>query len=161
MMTPFRTLIPLVFLTACASLSFQGKEAGPDFTPATPVDQRPQSRPGTSEAPAPPEGARTVSALDTTSAEAKAEALAKPASTTKETPLGETQVSLGNVTEAGLWLRSALVQTAGPGRVVTASGASLLVDLIPGDGAAQLSLSAFRALGLSLTDLPKVKIFAR
>jgi hypothetical protein len=52
------------------------------------------------------------------------------------------------------------VKTAGKGRVVTASGASANVDLLPGDGAASLSLSAFRALGLGLTDLPEVTIYA-
>jgi hypothetical protein len=154
-------LIPLVFVTACSGLPFIGGQDGSAFGPAASIDQRPETRPGSGDALAPPAGASTVSALDTTSAEAKAEALATPANTGKEVALGETPVSLGNVTEGGLWLRSALVKTAGPGRVVTASGASLLVDLIPGDGAAQLSLSAFRALGLSLTDLPKVTIFAR
>lgn len=75
--------------------------------------------------------------------------------------MGKTAVALGNVTEPGFWLRSALVKTPGSGRVVTAGGATIAVDLIPGTGAAQLSLAAFRALNLSLTDLPEVTIFAQ
>jgi hypothetical protein len=34
------------------------------------------------------------------------------------------------------------------------------VELRPGTGAALLSLAAFQALGLSLTDLPVVTVFA-
>jgi hypothetical protein len=34
------------------------------------------------------------------------------------------------------------------------------VDLIPGTGGALLSLAAFRQLGLSLTDLPEVTVYA-
>lgn len=108
---------------------------------------------------APPAGARTVAALDTTTAAQKAAALAPP-KPPSERALGKTAVALGNVTEPGFWLRSALVKTPGSGRVVTAKGAEIAVDLIPGTGAAQLSLSAFRALNLPLTDIPEVSIFA-
>jgi len=43
--------------------------------------------------------------------------------------------------------------------VVTASGASVAVDLQSGSGGALLSLAAYRALGLALTDLPEVTVF--
>ncbi|QYK39869.1 MAG: hypothetical protein KF887_10315 [Paracoccaceae bacterium] len=111
--------------------------------------------------PAPPPGARTAAALDTTSAADKAAALAAPAAPASERELGRVAVSLGNPAEPGFWLRSALVTAAGPGRVVTEGGASLAVDLLPGEGAAQLSLPAFRALDLPLTALPMVTILAR
>ena len=35
------------------------------------------------------------------------------------------------------------------------------VDLLPGTGGGLLSLAAFRALGLGLTDLPEVTIYAQ
>ena len=82
------------------------------------------------------------------------------APTTGETSLGKVAVTLGNATEPGFWLRGAVVKTAGKGRVETATGQSVQVDLIPGEGSAQLSLGAFRALGLSLTALPEVTVFA-
>ena len=42
---------------------------------------------------------------------------------------------------------------------MTAGGKSLGLELRPGTGAAHLSLAAFQALGLSLTDLPEVTIY--
>jgi hypothetical protein len=46
------------------------------------------------------------------------------------------------------------------GRIETAAGKSLALELRPGTGGALLSLAAFQALGLSLTDLPEVTVFA-
>ena len=74
--------------------------------------------------------------------------------------LGTVVVGLGSPAEQGLWLKSPLVVAKAKGRVVTQSGASVAVDLLPGSGAASLSLAAFRALGLGLTDLPEVTIYA-
>ena len=110
---------------------------------------------------APPPGAVTARALDTTTAAERAAALAPPPAPGGERELGRTAVSLGLVTEPGIWLRSSLVTAPGKGRVVTAGGQSIAVDLIPGTGAAQLSLAAFRALKLPLTALPEVTILAR
>src|SRR6056297_2569014 len=45
--------------------------------------------------------------------------------------LGTTVASLGDPTEAGLWLKTPLVDLPGPGRVTTEGGASTKVDLIP------------------------------
>ena len=101
---------------------------------------------------------QSAAALDQSSAAEKAAAVAEPASGARV--LGKAVVALGSPAEQGFWLKSALVVTAGKGRVVTAGGASVNVDLIPGDGAALLSLAAFRALGLGLTDLPEVTVYA-
>ncbi|MBN2631336.1 MAG: hypothetical protein JXR75_12460 [Rhodobacteraceae bacterium] len=101
---------------------------------------------------------KTAAALDTTTAAQKQAALAAPAAS-GERNLGKVAVSLGSPAEPGIWLRSALVKAAGKGRVVTASGTSVAVDLMPGQGAAQLSLAAYRALGLGLTDLPEVTVY--
>jgi hypothetical protein len=153
-------LLPaLLVLSACASLPF-GIGSGAAMEPVSAIEPRPQSRPNSAGAAAPPAGARTAAALDTTTAAQKAAALAPP-QPASEQRLGKTAVALGKVTEPGFWLRSALVTAPGTGRVMTAAGASIAVDLIPGEGAAQLSLAAFRALNLPLTDLPEVTIFAQ
>lgn len=101
----------------------------------------------------------TATSLDTTSDAQKQAALAAPA-TSGERELGKVSVSLGSPSEPGIWLRSSLVTAAGKGRVVTATGQSVAVDLLPGQGAAQLSLAAYMALGLPLTALPDVTVFA-
>jgi hypothetical protein len=75
--------------------------------------------------------------------------------------LGRAVVGLGSPAEAGFWVQSALIPSAGKGRVVSASDASVSVDLLPTTGAASLSFSAFRALGFALTDLPEVSIYAQ
>lgn len=108
---------------------------------------------------APPAGSRTAAAFDRTSAAEKAAALAAPAS---GTALGQVTVSLGNPAEQGFWLRSALVKDKRPGVVKLASGKTAQVDLLPlTGGGPQLSLAAYRALGLGLTDLPQVTVLAR
>jgi hypothetical protein len=156
----YTLLMSALLLSGCANLPFsQGGSA--KMESVAPIEQHPQARPNSAGMMAPPAGARTASALDTTTAAEKAAALAAPAKPAGEQSLGKTAVALGNVTEPGFWLRSGLVKTAGPGRVLTAGGGSIAVDLIPGEGAAQLSLAAFRALNLPLTDLPEVTIFAQ
>ncbi len=142
--------LPLAILVLVA---ITGCNAVPSFRKAAP---EPTLLPG---AVAPPRGAITASALDTTTTAEKAAALAAPAASSGEREIGRTAVSLGLVTEPGIWLRSALVKAPGKGRVVTAKGTSIAVDLIPGTGAAQLSLAAFRALGLPLTGLPEVTLY--
>jgi hypothetical protein len=105
-------------------------------------------------------GAQSVSpsALDTTSREEKAVALAKPASA-GERALGTAVVALGPPADQGLWFSSPLVPAVAQGRVVTASGQSLAVELRPGTGAPLLSLAAFQALKLPLTGLPEVTVY--
>lgn len=102
--------------------------------------------------------AASAEALDKTTAEEKAAALAAPASG-GERELGRVVVALGPPAEQGIWLSSALVKTKAQGRIVTAAGKSLAVELRPGTGAALLSLAAFQALGLSLTELPQVTVY--
>lgn len=96
--------------------------------------------------------------LDTTTAAEKADALAAPA-TAGERQLGKAVVALGPPADQGLWLKSDLVSEVTEGRIETAGGKSLALELRPGTGGALLSLSAFQALGLSLTDLPEVTVF--
>jgi hypothetical protein len=105
-------------------------------------------------------GSRAMSAeaLDKTTVEEKAAALAAPASG-GERELGKVVVALGPPAEQGIWLATSLVSEKASGRIVTAAGKSLAVELRPGTGAALLSLSAFQALGLSLTELPEVTVF--
>ena len=104
------------------------------------------------------EGA-TAAALDTTTAAERTEALdAAPES--GERMLGTVSVALGSPTEPGFWIKSKLVAVAAKGRVETADGKSVAVDLLPSDGAAILSFAAFRALELALTDLPDVCVYA-
>jgi len=103
---------------------------------------------------------RTAAALDTSSAAEKTTALAAAADP-RERSLGKVTVALGSPAEQGFWLRTTLVSAPGKGRVEIADGQSVAVDLVPGASGAQLSLAAFRALGLSLTALPEVGVFAR
>lgn len=96
--------------------------------------------------------------LDTTSAAEKEAALAATA-TSGERTLGTAVVALGPPAEQGIWLKTALVTEVVQGRVETAAGQSLAVELRPGTGGALLSLAAYQALGLPLTDLPEVTVF--
>ena len=91
-------------------------------------------------------------------AEEKAAALAAPAEG-GERNLGQVVVALGPPAEQGIWLSSPLVTEVAQGRIVTAAGKSLAVELRPGTGGALLSLAAFQALGLSLTELPQVTVY--
>ena len=120
----------------------------------------PQPRPVAGATPAvAPQAARTAAAFDTTTAAEKAAARAAPATGAE---LGRVVVSLGNPAEPGFWLRSGLVTAPRPGTVRLASGATAQVDLLPlAGGGAQLSLAAYRALGLGLTDLPQVTVLGR
>jgi hypothetical protein len=101
---------------------------------------------------------QTAATLDTSTEAEKAAATAAPVSGARA--LGKTSVALGSPAEQGFWLKTPLVTAAGKGKVVTASGASVAVDLQPGTGGSLLSLAAYRALGLALTDLPEVTVFA-
>lgn len=149
-------LLPLMFgLSACSvfdgkgSPSAQGSsgDLAKEFAPA--VTSTPLGGGGTSAA-----------ALDRTSAAEKAAALAAPVAS-GERALGKAVVALGPPAEAGLWVQSVLIPAKGPGRVTGPDGKSLAVELRPGSGGALLSLSAYQALGLSLTSLPELTIYGR
>jgi hypothetical protein len=105
-------------------------------------------------------GSQAVSAaaLDSTTAEEKAAALAAPAAG-GEHELGKVVVALGPPAEQGIWLSTGLVDEVVQGRIETAAGKSLTLELRPGTGGALLSLAAFQALGLSLTELPQVTVY--
>ncbi|MDP3197863.1 hypothetical protein [Tabrizicola sp.] len=142
-------------LSGCAVFQPEGERSG--------VTGPTEPQPATEFAPAVSTsvlGARAVSAaaLDKTTAEERAAALAAPASG-GERELGRVVVALGPPAEQGLWLSSALVKAVAKGRIVTAAGKSLAVELRPGTGGALLSLAAFQALGLNLTELPQVTVY--
>lgn len=145
-MTRLAPLSVILLLSACAA--------------AAPPPPAPEPAAAAVPATAPAIGGagRTAEALDTTTAAERAAAVAPAAATARE--LGRITVALGPPAEQGFWLKSALVTTPGKGRVVTASGGSVNVDLLPGTGGGLLSLAAFRALGLDLTALPEVTVFA-
>jgi hypothetical protein len=102
-------------------------------------------------------GQSVASLNKTTEAQSQAALTAPPSSGERE--LGKVVVALGPPAEAGLWLKSTLVKAPAKGRLVTADGTSIAVDLLPGDGSALLSLAAFQALKLKLTELPEVTVY--
>ncbi len=121
-------------------------------------EQAPEVTATTSTAPPPPATARTVEEFDTTTAQDRAEAAA-PSQAGRS--LGVDIASLGDPTDPGFWIESTLVTEPGRGRVVLAgTTTSVEVDLIPGEGGSRLSLPALRVLGVALTDLPTVEIYA-
>ena len=121
---------------------------------------RPAPRPGPAAAPLRAQG-RTADALDTSSAAERAAAVSTP---TGGRALGETLAGLGPPGEAGFWLRTGLVSDTRAGRVHSAGGTAVAVELRPsgrGAGAgSQISLAALRALGLPLTQLAPLTVFA-
>lgn len=151
-------ILAALALSGCAVMDrFRGV---PDSNPSPGVSTATELAPAV-ETSALPGGAaaQSAEALDQTTAAERAVAVAAPA-TGAERELGRVVVGLGPVMEQGFWLRSTLVTVPGKGRVVTATGASVAVDLLPGEGGALLSLAAFRALQLSLTELPEVLVYA-
>jgi hypothetical protein len=154
MKQPLGLAVISVLLAGCAELRPGGAGPGAGPSPAEPdTDFVPAAISAGLGA-----QAMSAAALDTTSAEEKAAALAAPA-TGAERELGRAVVALGPPAEQGLWMSTALVTAVAKGRVVTASGQSLALELRPGTGAALLSLAAFQALGLPLTGLPEVTVF--
>jgi hypothetical protein len=155
---PALLALMLIATAGCAQLPFLDKLRSGGATTGEALDVA-----AITAAPVPPPGARTAEALDTTTAAQRAAATAAPRAATQERTLGKVIVALGNPAEPGFWLKTDLVTTPGPGRVLAAGGATVQVDLIPlsGVGATQLSLAAFRALGLPLTDLAEVTVLAR
>lgn len=138
-------VMALAALSACGQLDLPfarqtdaPREAAPDVQTATADTARPMARPE-SAAPA-------------------AQPAAAPGA------LGTTLASLGSPTEGGLWLRTGLVTRVVQGRVVAPSGQSVQVELrpsgqAPGSGS-QMSLAAYQALGVPLTQLVRLQVFA-
>ena len=121
---------------------------------------RPAPRPDRSAALPGTTGARTASALDTTSAAERAQALRTAAP--GGTALGQTLATLGSPTEQGFWLRTGLVTRVQQGRVTLPDGRGVAVELRPSGQPAgagsQLSLAAFRALEVPLTQLVTLRV---
>ncbi|WP_306155602.1 hypothetical protein [Roseovarius sp. MMSF_3281] len=144
--------------------SIEGR-SGRDVEVLTPSEgqARPQVRPNGLGA-APPAGARTAEAFDTTTQEERAAAVETARGETQAKLLGKTIASLGAPGQPGIWMKTPLVTTPGKGRVDDpASGATIAVELIPLDAprgaGSQLSLAAMRLLGVGLTELPEVKVY--
>ncbi|GFE65773.1 D-galactarate dehydratase [Litoreibacter roseus] len=141
----------IVLLPACGQIQYA---LGIPSAPPPPPPDRPASQSADVAGVAP-------ASLDTTTAAQRAQAT-QP--TSGGQALGQTVASLGDPTDAGLWLRTPLVTAETPGRVETATGNSVRLTLIPIEGEAsagsRISLSAMRALGLNLTDLPTLAVYS-
>lgn len=101
-------------------------------------------------------GGQSAAQFDTATPSQRAAAIGPAAATSAV--LGTVSVALGAPSEAGFWVKTALVSAPTPGRATLESGAGVAVTLLPSAGPAQMSLSAYRALGLGLTDLPTVQL---
>ena len=143
-------------LSGCALFQKEGVTSGV----TGPVEQQPATEfaPAVSTSVLGTTRAVSAEALDKTTAEEKAAALAAPAKGA-ERALGRVVVALGSPAEQGIWLSSSLVKEKAQGRIMTAAGKSLALELRPGIGGALLSLAAFQALGLSLTELAEVTVY--
>ncbi len=149
-------------ISACALTSDIEK---PAETMPDPDVVRPKPRPA-SLAPPPPQNATTVEQFDTTTGAEREAATEVAADTGGETLLGQSIVTLGAPAKPGFWLETPLVSTPRPGRVVaTATGESVLVDLIPIDGpdgaGSRISLAALRLLGVGLAGLHEMQVYGR
>lgn len=75
--------------------------------------------------------------------------------------LGTTIASLGNAAEPGIWLKTPLTKTAGPGKV-SYNGKTVTAQLIPIDGPAtagsRASLQLLQQLGAPITGLPELTV---
>ncbi|WP_153010569.1 hypothetical protein [Falsirhodobacter sp. alg1] len=143
-------LLPLIAVAGCSHL--------PGLKSRTDAAQATDTAPVAASSSAIGGAARSADSYDLTSAAERERALNTPVdSGAKE--LGSVVITLGNAAEPGFWLRSSLVKQTSKGRVETADGQTVAVDLLPGVGSAQLSLAGYRALGLSLTSLPQVTIY--
>jgi hypothetical protein len=144
---------PLIALTLSGCAIFA--PAAPEPVAPAPAVAAPPPNPGGVLG----ENGQSADALDQSTAEDIAAATAAP-EPAGERELGRVVVALGSPAEQGFWIKTSLAAAPGKGRVVTEGGQSVNVDLIPGTGGALLSLAAFRQLGLSLTDLPEVTVYA-
>lgn len=150
--------LALIALSACSSTAFDRKLDGL-FGIERDTDAAPEMI--VAAAPPPPASATTVEEFDTTSPAERAAAIATVTDT--NAPLGTTIAALGSPTEPGIWLKTPLVTTATAGRV-TYQGKTINIALRPSGGEAgsgsQISLAAMRLLGVPLTALPELTVFA-
>ncbi len=158
--------IHVIVLCGAAFLALAGCAIAPSLQAAAPGDNTARPKPRPASIAPPPQTARTVEQFDTTSAADRAAATEAGADTGAETALGWTVAALGNPAQAGFWLETPLVSKPGPGRVVSVStGASVALELIPIEGpdgaGSRISLAALRLLGISLTGLHELEVYAR
>ena len=153
-----------LLLTACDGSFSQGGLFKSRVDDAVQIEgengSRPMARPER-VAVKPAATAHTAEQFDTTTAQQRAEAITAGGGARK---LGTTIASLGNPAEAGFWIKTPLVSSAGKGRVeYPATGKSVAVDLIPIDGpktaGSRVSLAALRLLGAPLTGLPELIVY--
>ena len=164
----FLCLGAFLALSACAQLTDALQPRAPagivDVLRPDPDTLRPQPRPASAATQAVGVAGRSPDALDQTSPDERAAALAP--STERTEALGDTLAALGGVSEPGLWLRTGLVTQVRQGRIELPDGSrSLRVELRPSGAPAgagsQLSLAAFRSLDLPLTQLVSLRVFAQ
>ena len=156
-------LLLLPLLAACQSPSLQGIfGTGPgavEAAAAAAAGPRPQTLDPTPPPP-PPASATTAAEFDTTSEEDRA--AAQGAASGGETRLGTTLATLGNPAEPGIWIATPLVQAVTAGRVETAGGEAINLELRPSGGAvgsgSEISLPAMQLLGLPLTAIEELTV---
>lgn len=145
-------LLPLMLLPLAGCATLQGKKSEAPSDPgmasefASPVETKPLDGLGAGQ---------SAASFDKTSAAEKEAALAAPAAGGE---LGKQVVALGSPADPGLWVQTSLVKSVTKGSVKAPNGKVLAVELRPGTGAALMSLSAYQALGISLTELPQMAI---
>jgi hypothetical protein len=162
-------LLSVALVAGCAGGLPWPRAAAPDPAPVAVTEApgaevvRPEARPPAGGSAALRPRGRTADALDTTT-EAERAAAAEAARAAEGRALGEVLAGLGSPAEPGFWLVTGLTDQVRPGRVIAPSGAALAVELRPSGGpaggGAQLSLAAIRALGLPLTELATLRVFA-
>ena len=152
-------ILPAVVLglVGCADT---GRLSNADLAPAE-GQIRPMPRPG--DGVVPTEGAITAEQFDTTTEAERA--AARGGADGAGARVGRTVATLGNPADPGFWLETPLVTSARPGRVVSvATGASVQVELRPIEGepgaGSRISLPALRLLGVGLTGLHELDVFA-
>ena len=150
-----------VFLIAWAASVLFGTSACEVLN--VPATEEPTEEPAVSTpelaAPPPPPSARTAEQFDTTTNEQR---VAAANSDSGGRLLGRTVASLGDVSRAGFWMETPLVDSIRQGRIVyPENGNSVSVELIPiEEGGSRVSLAAFRVLEAPLTDLPEFDVYA-
>jgi hypothetical protein len=160
----FFLLICSVTISGCGMTPFSSPMPGePDVIvqPAEQATLRPLPRPGTRGGPLGAVG-QPADALDRTTPQERSQARGD---STGGLALGRTLASLGSPSEQGFWLRTGLVTRVQGGRVDLADGGgSIRVELRPSgtapEAGSQLSLAAFRALDVPLTQLVPLRVFA-
>jgi len=151
--------IPMVLLAGCTAVT----TTAPSSEDATAEAAGRTSGAGKTAASGVLAGARHVEDFDTTTEAERAAALSYGDASGRV--LGRTVASLGSPTEPGFWLETPLVDAVGPGTVISAlTGRTVAVELRPIAGPAtsgsRISLAAMRLLGVALTDLPELVVFA-